>query len=230
MKLANHEDLMNKLDYYVLSSISVYLISIAFNAKSWGHTVLSFLNLSDTLITPVIFVALYHACIYTYNKYLFKIVHHEEYLGGTWIYRIHNAKNDCKLYGIFTVEHNIFGIKLFFGKVWNNTPHGDNDILRGVWIGETIHYKDKRLQFVFDHSTLTKLPATESSAPRDFSSINGIAILDFYNKKDTSEMNGIYYDIDDSNVSNGKWESRKVNVASADAHRKAAYNFRYPDH
>lgn len=220
---------MNKIDYYILSSVSVYLITAAFYATSWGQGLLNYFNISNGLLKPAIFVALYHGFVFTYNKYLFKYVHRNEYLGGSWIYRIDNKITNCKLYGIFTIEHNMYGIAIFFGKVWNNIPAGDNNILRGVWIGETIHYNKKRLQFVFNHSTLEKLDPKTLGDIKDHSVICGIAILDYYKVENTSELNGTYYDINDMNSSHGKWESKRVHVESADEHRKAAYAFRYHD-
>lgn len=181
---------MNKLDQTVLQVLTACVIVLAM-LNDRIQAALGALFPGAHIAVPVgAFVLVYRLLVLLYDKLCWPIIHRENYIGGRWIYSLHNHVTGKQLYGVFVVHQGLGGTILREGAVWFTGGPPDNNNQRGSWHSRIAMVHNDELQFVFEMKTL--VPETIAGAGKD---VQGIMLLDLSRENGTPTlMTGHFYD------------------------------------
>jgi len=148
---------MSLIDRAIVQFISAAVIVAAASQQSIVTFLSGIFPFGEIALPAVVFVILYRLLLKVYEAALWPYIHRRRYLGGQWIYQLHNHTTGKKLYGVFEIEHRIDGVRVKEGSVWfcGKRPFPDNQ--RGVWESLAASLDDRSLTIIFQMKTLAQL-------------------------------------------------------------------------
>jgi hypothetical protein len=180
---------MKKTDQAALQLITSITVFAAIQ-NAHINTILASLFSGASIFLPVaVFMLLYKALFFLYDRFLWRLVHRKHFLGGRWMYSLHNKVVDRRLYGIFTVEQGIVGARVVDGAVWfcGKLPEQTNQ--RGAWIAKSVSVFEDELQMLFEMKTLTLESSVEPEKV-----VHGTMLLNISREESSpSSMAGIFF-------------------------------------
>ena len=180
---------MKKTDQAALQLITSITVFAAIQ-NAHINTIFASLFSGASIFLPVAaFMFLYKALFFLYDRFLWRLVHRKHFLGGRWMYSLHNKVVDRRLYGIFTVEQGIVGARVVDGAVWfcGKPPEQTNQ--RGAWIAKSASVFEDELQMLFEMKTLISQSSVEPEKV-----VHGTMLLNISREESSpSSMAGIFF-------------------------------------
>lgn len=211
---------MNTLDKTALQILTTLVIVLALKVDAIVAFLANAGLITQIAIPTVTFVLIYQVLVHIYDAMLWPYVHRHNYIGGKWIYALHNHVTDKHLYGVFVVRQGLDGTQITEGAVWfTGALPAEPDAQRGAWQSTIAAVRDDELQFVFLMKTLA-LPALAGAG----ADVQGIMFLNLCrDDRSPTGLSGRFYDHRDRAGMYGSVIAEKINARNRKQHIEHAY-------